>query len=101
MNKAEYPALWQFLGAYLHQDWQDDYANTSDALSDFLVGEPALAPVLAAEIDRLLGTIHTSEEAEAVVLELGSFFIPSAQGQDCRDWLLLLRAQASRTLRAG
>jgi hypothetical protein len=101
VNQDEYPALWQFLGAYLHQDWRADYSDTSEALSDFLMGEPALAPLLAPEIDGLLDSIRTSEEAEAAVLELGSFFVPSAQGQDCKEWLLLLRAQASRTRQAG
>jgi hypothetical protein len=101
VDNATYPALWQFLGAYLHQDWRDDYADTEEALSDFMEGEPAFAPNLASEIDRLLATTRTSEEAEAVLVDLGSFYVPSASGQDPKQWLIQIRAEAARALQAG
>lgn len=101
MNQAESPALWQFLGAYLHQDWQEDYSNTREALSDFMVNEPTFAPDLASEIDHLLDSSSTAEEAEAAILELGSFFVPSAQGSDAREWLRRIRSDATQALRTG
>ncbi|KRF36962.1 contact-dependent growth inhibition system immunity protein [Nocardioides sp. Soil805] len=101
MNQAEYPALWQFLGAYLHQDWQEDYANTLEALSDFMTNEPTFAPILATEIDHLLNSTSTADEAEAAILGLGSFFVPSARGGDAREWLRRIRIEATQTLRAG
>lgn len=96
MSHTGYPALWQFLGAYLHQDWRDDYADTNEALSDFMTGEPAVAPALVSEINRLLATTESSGEIEAAILELGSFFVPSASGDDPREWLLRMRDDVDR-----
>lgn len=101
MNQKDYPALWQFLGAYLHQDWRDDYADTQAALLDFMEGEPAFAPKLASEIDHLLASMPTSRDTESAILSLGSFFVPSACGQDSREWLSLIRAEASRMRQHG
>ena len=101
MNQTDYPSLWQFLGAYLHQDWRDDYADTQEALLDFMEGEPAFAPELASEIDRLLASTATSRETESAILGLGSCFVPSANGQDSREWLGLIRTEASRMLQHG
>lgn len=101
MNQTDYPSLWQFLGAYLHQDWRDDYADTEEALLDFMEGEPAFAPQLDTEIEHLLASTLTSSETESAILDLGSFFVPSASGQDSREWLQLIRAQASRMLQHG
>lgn len=96
MNRTTYPALWLFLGAYLHQDWRHDYRDTQSALADFMTGEPAVALALITEIDRLLATTHSSAETEAAIRGLGSFFIPSAAGDDSREWLLLMRDEADR-----
>lgn len=96
VGRTGYPALWQFLGAYLHQDWRDDYADTNGALSDFMTGEPAFAPALISEIDRLLATTQGSADTEAAILELGSFFVPSASGDDPRAWLLRMRDDVDR-----
>jgi hypothetical protein len=101
VNEADHPALWQFLGAYLHQDWRADYSDTREALSDFMTGEPTFAPNLASEIEHLLASTRPPGETEAAILALGSFFVPSSSGQDAREWLLLIRAEAARTLRAG
>lgn len=100
MDNVDYPSLWQFLGAYLHQDWQEDYAESAEALSDFIVGEPALAPHLVPEIDRLLAATQNSRQTEAALLQLGSFYVPSARGQDPRQWLAHIRTQAAEALPA-
>ena len=94
---AEYPALWHFLGAYLHQDWQDDYPTLADALTDFMDGEPALAPRLGPDIDSLLGSTATSGEVDVLIVRLGSFFNPSSAGLDARDWLRTIRTGATQT----
>jgi hypothetical protein len=61
-----------------------------------MVGEPALVPELASEIDQMLGSTHTESETEASILELGSFYVPSAVGQDPRRWLRNLRQEAGQ-----
>lgn len=42
MLDQQYPALWQFFGAYLHQDWREEYESTDAALRDFVSGNPDL-----------------------------------------------------------
>ena len=37
------PALWQFLGAYLHQDWPIEFDDEWATLDRFIEGEPELA----------------------------------------------------------
>ena len=48
------PAFAHFAGAYLHQDWHEEFPDEWSALDEFLSGEPAYADALVPEIDRLL-----------------------------------------------
>lgn len=48
-----YPLLDEFVGTYLHQDWDLEYESDLEALDDFLRGEPGGEPLLG-EIDRAL-----------------------------------------------
>ena len=93
MSRDQYPTLWRFLGAYLHQDWRLDYADPLNAVSDFLAAEPTSASPLAHEIDRVLASTSTSVEAERLVVDLGSFYLPSLDGKDARVWLAALHAR--------
>lgn len=84
----DHPALTQLLQAYLHLDWPEDYGDPWAAIDDFLRSEPEQAARLAGEIDRLLG--DTAEEAELrrlVVGELGSGYLPEADGWSFASWL--------------
>lgn len=38
----QFPALYQFLGGYLHEDWADDYPDLWHAVDDFIDGEPEM-----------------------------------------------------------
>lgn len=85
--RDEFPALWQFLGAYLHQDWQDEYTSTQDAFRDFLSGEPSSAARVEAELATVLNSGHGEEGLEKFVLEGGSFYLPSRHGIPTATWL--------------
>jgi hypothetical protein len=96
MLEQEYPALWQFLGAYLHQDWREEYESPSAALRDFVSGSPGQAVALPAELERVLASTADDESLEKTLVSLGSFFVPSRAGQNPRDWLRRLRDEAQR-----
>lgn len=87
MSEQQYPALWQFLGAYLHQDWQDEYESPNGALRDFVSGDPGFAVDLPTEIEQVLTSTADDATLEATLVNLGSFFVPSRAGQNPRDWL--------------
>jgi hypothetical protein len=87
MSNQQYPALWQFLGAYLHQDWREEYESPSAALRDFIAGEPRFAVHLATEIEQVLASTADDAALEKGLADLGSFFLPSRAGQNPREWL--------------
>ena len=91
MLEQQYPALWQFFGAYLHQDWREEYDSPSAALRDFVSASPGLAVELPAELERVLASTADDDALEEALVDLGSFFVPSRAGQNPRDWLLALR----------
>ena len=98
MLEQQYPALWQFFGAYLHQDWREEYDSPSAALRDFVSASPALAADLPAEVERVLASSPDDENLEAALVSLGSFFVPSRDGQDPRNWLRHLKDEAHTLL---
>ncbi|WP_104105465.1 contact-dependent growth inhibition system immunity protein [Nocardioides sp. 616] len=100
MLEDRYPALWHFLGAYLHQDWRDQYSSPQEALLDLLDGDPEEAPALIDEIDDLT-TSASTEELDDLIVELGSFYRPSRDGRDAREWLNELRGLTANAIRAS
>lgn len=85
--RDDFPALWQFFGAYLHQDWHDEYASTQIAFADFLEGEPTSAAQVAAELATVLESERTEQDLETFVLEGGSFYLPRNDGIPTVTWL--------------
>lgn len=88
--RDDFPALWQFLGAYLHQDWHDEYSSPRMAFEDFLNGEPRLAPLVAAELTEVLSSGRDEEALESLVREGGSFYLPRNDGVPTSAWLTSL-----------
>ena len=91
MLEQQYPALWHFLGAYLHQDWREEYESTSAALDDFVAGTRTLAVDLPREIDDILASATDDAALEGLLVDLGSFFVPSLVRENPRDWLRRMR----------
>lgn len=84
----DHPALAHLLQAYLHLDWPEDYGDPWAAIDDFLRSEPEHAGRLAAEIDRLLGAVSDEAELKTLVVEeLGSCYLPEADGWSYASWL--------------
>lgn len=90
--EAELPALWLFLGAYLHQDWQDDYASTQEAFRDFLASEPQDASAIRAELRTVLDSGRDEQALENLVRDCGSFYTPRNDGIATSAWLAGLLA---------
>jgi hypothetical protein len=100
MSEQQYPALWQFLGAYLHQDWREEYESPSAALPDFVSGDPRFAVELPTEIERVLTSTADDAALEEMLVNLGSSFVPSLTGQNPRDWLRRLKDETQVLLGA-
>lgn len=99
MLKQQYPALWQFFGAYLHQDWREEHESPSAALRDFVSGDPGHAVDLPMEIERVLTSTADDASLEEMMVNLGSFYVPSRAGQNPRKWLSLLAEETELLVR--
>jgi CdiI immunity protein len=84
------PALWLFAGAYLHQDWLEDYDSTDAAFQDFLRSEPRHAPAAASELRTVLASDLDDSAVDELLHEAGSFYSPDADGLTAREWLTRL-----------
>jgi len=85
----QFPALFQFLGGYLHEDWADDYPDLWHAVDDFIDGEPEWAPRLNGEITQLLADCDTEPTLEHALVKLGLVYHPPGDGWDSHHaWLV-------------
>ena len=89
---TQYPALWQFLGAYLHQDWHLDYPDEWAALEDFLEGEQALVGPLVDDVQRVLNSPLSDDEVSDLILREGASLRP--EPGTARDWLQRVATRA-------
>ena len=94
---TESPALWQFLGAYLHQDWPEVHGTVEQALEDFISEDPALARGLPSEVAALLASEPSEAELEQRMNDLGSCYVPAREEGGYRGWL----EEISRRVRAS
>lgn len=90
--RDDFPALWQFFGAYLHQDWHDEYSSSENAFRDFLDGEPTLAAQVATELTTVLDSGRDEDALDNLVLEGGSFYRPRDDAIATSTWLTSLRS---------
>jgi hypothetical protein len=82
------PALEQFLGAYLHQDWRMEAPDVWTVVDLFMRDEPVLAADLPAEIARVLTDLPTEPDLKKLVIdELGGYYLADADGGTYRSWL--------------
>lgn len=89
-SRDQLPALWLFMGGYLHQDWRYEHDSTELALEDFLHSEPRHALQIGGELRRVLDSDLNESALRDVLQQLGSFYIPEADGLTTREWLTRL-----------
>ena len=97
---TRYSMLASYLGAYLHQDWHDDYPDVWAALDGFLSdGPPENAQVFRADIAALLAEHPVEEDVRRIVLDdLGSCCLVEVFGWTYRDWLKALSDHAAKSV---
>ena len=95
---TQYPTLEHFFGAYLNEDWPDDYGNEWTAVDGFIADGPPEDPELfRAEIAQLLAEHPAEEEVRKIVLDdLECGFLADAAGWKYRAWLQALSDHAAR-----
>lgn len=76
------------MGGYLHLDWPEDYdGDPWAAVDDFAVSEPEAAASLRAEVESVLTKYESENGLRQLISELGSGYLPEADGHDYRAWL--------------
>ncbi|WP_107771067.1 contact-dependent growth inhibition system immunity protein [Nocardioides sediminis] len=97
MNKADYPALSQLLGAYFHQDWHDEYGGSWEAaVDDFARREPSRVRGVTAEIATLMRTTHSAAELKKALDGLGNFYWAGDDSESYSEWLRNIKARLER-----
>lgn len=87
----EYPTLSHLLGAYLHQDFLDEFRSPTAAVEAFLNDEPALRRALTGEIDAVLRDERFLASPDFMLLDLGCSYNTHADGLTAAAWLLQVR----------
>lgn len=97
---TKYPTLERFFGAYLHQDWRDDYADEWAAVDGFIAdGTPEDPEFFRAEVALLLAQHADEEEVRNIVLDdLDSNYLADVSGWKYRDWLQALSDHAAKAI---
>ena len=84
----DYPALRRFFGAYLHEDWSDEFPDEWAAADEFARGEPLEAPNFGSEMGRLFTNYTEEGQLRHVLLyDFGAAILIEHKGWKYRDWL--------------
>ncbi|MET8819708.1 contact-dependent growth inhibition system immunity protein [Streptomyces rochei] len=86
-DRARFPELNQFLGAYFHQDFFDEYASYDDAVDDYLAGaSDSDRDQLVRDISDLLSLTTADRDLKQAATVLGMDVAPPS-GTGIRQWL--------------
>ena len=92
MITQTYPALSQFLGAYLHQDWPEEFSTPEAAIETFCRREPAdVVRTVCAELDQVIRESQQSTNPSRLLFDLGCYYDPLADGRTVSDWFAQVR----------
>jgi hypothetical protein len=98
---TEFESLRLLLGGYLHEDFNDEFGDSWRAVDGFAVNEPEDPPHIRDEVTRLLASVSSEAELRRIVLdELGSCYLPEADGWTYRGWLEAVADRVDETLRS-
>jgi hypothetical protein len=88
-----FPALRRFFGGYFHQDWQQDYSSTRDAVTAYLHDvPPASAATTVEELDRMLAMQLDDATLGMLLREsFGCNYVPQVDELSNRAWLERVR----------
>jgi hypothetical protein len=87
------------MGGYLNEDWPFEYGGPWAAVEAFVRHEPASAPSVRADIDRLLARSDSDREVEDQLDKFGLGYRPSTDGSvSYRAWLLAVADRVDELL---
>ncbi|WP_122283944.1 contact-dependent growth inhibition system immunity protein [Pseudomonas syringae group genomosp. 3] len=92
---TKYTILSQLLGSYFHQDWAEEFSDSTRALNEIISCEPAdtLKNSLT-EIDQLLELKLTEEDYRDIMTStIGCYFEPSSEKTNYSEWLSKIARQ--------
>lgn len=90
MTANKFPYLFQFFGAYFHQDWDLEAQEDEGIIRNYLQ-ESSLTAVkqTITEITQLLAMNFSEKRLKKFLIhELGCFYNPTSKGISYQDWLL-------------
>jgi CdiI immunity protein len=92
-------ALECLLGGYFHEDFIDLYGSAWGAVDSYAQGQPDYAPQLRREITELLSTCKSEAELDSALVDLGTCYLPEADGWvSYRAWLLAVADRVDEIL---
>lgn len=93
----EHPALSQFFGAYLHQDWADFAESVGEVLEEFAsLADPSTVQAAIAEAGRLLEEGRSEADLRRLFRELGLDYRPEGDGMTPSGWLAYVKRELER-----
>jgi hypothetical protein len=91
-NAQDFPSLTQFLGAYFHQDWVDEFPSAEAAIAAFVSGAPTESVRSACdELRRAVLLTRQGKAPQRFLNELACYYDPTADGLTVPDWLEQVR----------
>jgi hypothetical protein len=94
--KRDYPALFQFFGAYFHEDFLLEAATAEEVISNYVrsrKGQPELHELSCGILDFIHDHPNDADLARALFEELGCYYSPGSLGLSPRKWLLDVAAK--------
>lgn len=89
MNKQHRENLDQFFGGYLHQNWDDFYADSTEAVAEFLSDYPPdKASQILTSLGWLLDQELSEEKLDNLLLHLHNAYYPLEAGETYEQWLI-------------
>lgn len=87
----DYPMLMHFFGAYLHQDWADEFPDEWAAADEFVGDEPYSVAAFVAEMEQLLANCPEEQQLSHKLLDdFGAAAMmktwDGSTGTGCRRW---------------
>lgn len=100
MDIHNYPSLTHLLGSYLHQDWREEYRDTTEAVLAFIADEGlGTAAATSKEITALFGEPAFHQRPDSVLIDLGCCYNTGFTGQTPQQWLLDVQRLLEQSLR--
>lgn len=88
MTSADLHALKSFLSGYFHEDWDAEASEPDQVIAYYMASKPSPSTLemIIAQIDQYLSV--AGDDEKRLLLDLGCYYLPSADGLGVRNWLI-------------